>query len=497
MKAMRWKEDLYARLKAVEHAVLTSPSDENNYFPSNYEAAHDMGRWWEAALLLQATIGTEIPETTNSRMSANVRALTNHPYGLLLNDELLGGGCLNYHNLREALLTYTAFIEFRSSYWAKNCAEKLLDTINRRFFEKTLTDDEICAAVGVVVSSDTMITRPIKDIYRDEDDTPTTGRAIEGMYRYWLATHSPLALEVMRKAVAFHREHTICTDGSTPAWIKDSFHTGHNHSYLGTIRGLLLYAVEFEDEALIRAIYLTYKNSVFKYNCDETGFAPHDLALARFPDQHGDPLGDHASCADIIYIAFLLATRCGYPELLDDAEKLMRCRLFYCQSTSDTFLGAWGIFGGSYFGEGYTLDVYALITSTLCYIYKSMIEEKDDRMEIHLHFSKETAAVTVESDRDERQSTKITPHVQKQIWVHIPSWCPLERVTVTNEDGAAVPYTKAGEYLIIPEKDAVPGKTLAVSYELPVGETTVKTWKSGKTFRCSWKGDTLVHTEEI
>jgi len=38
---------------------------------------------------------------------------------------------------------------------------------------------------------------------------------------------------------------------------------------------------------------------------------------------------------------------------------------------------------------------------------------------------------------------------------------------------------------------------LEVSYELPVGETIAKTWKSGKSYRCLWKGDTLANAEEI
>jgi len=368
--------------------------------------------------------------------------------------------------------------------------------IDRYFFEKTLTCEELLEHIRVrEAQKEKMLKSP--DVYSSEIKHGTIGRAIEAFYRYWVLTGSPNALRVMQKAVDCHRQYAVCLEGNPEEWRPDPFCVNHNHSYLGTIRGLLLYAIHFEDRELIEAVHRTYHNCIRKYSCDETGFAPHDFGVEIYNDEFGDPLGDHASCADTIYIAYLLATKCGYTELLDDVEKLMRCRLFYCQNTSEENFGAWGIFGGHYFANSITLDVFALIASTLCYIYNSMIEEKEDRTYIYLHFSKETAAVTVESERDEKQHTKITPHAKKQIWIHIPSWCTAKSVAVTDDKGNAVSYTMEGEYLVLTEKVVVPGETLEVSYELPVGETIAKTWKSGKSYRCLWKGDTLANAEEI
>ena len=487
-------DDLFTRMIAAEQPVLGCVNDENQYLPSKFTPAHNLGRWWEAALELEATTGMKIPSRMERAMSLNLRAMTNNPYGLLLTEpEVFGYGDLNYHNLREALLTFSSLIQYRKSRWAPLCAEKLLDTINRRFFEKTLTDDEICAVTGEQISEDTMVVRPADDIYRDVDDTPTTGRAIEGMYRYWLQTNSPLALEVMQKAVAFHREHAICADGSTPAWMTDTYHTGHNHSYLGTVRGLLLYAIHFNDKELIESIYLTYKKSIPKYNCDETGYAPHDLALARFPDQFGDPQGDHASCTDRIYIAYLLALHCGYVELLDDVEKLIRARLFPFQVKEGAACGAWGTFC-TYFGIGDTVDVYCLIASTFCHMYRTMLPEKEDGVYVQLHFSGKTSAVTVESFRDNKQHTKITPHTQKCVYVRIPAWCPEESIKLTDEAGNAVPYSRDGIWLVISPEE---GKTVELTFDLPTYETTTSTWVSKKQFLLSWKGDALISTKEL
>lgn len=490
-------DDLFTRLTAVEQPMLHCVNEENQYLPGEYEVAHNTGRWWEAALQLAATTGMKIPARMDRAMSLNLRAMASNPYGLLLQDpEVFGGGALNYHNLREALLAYTSLIEFRNSRWARNSAEKLLDTINRRFFEKTLTDEEICKTVGVTISGDTMLTRPTEDRFHDDDDTPTTGRAIEGMYRYWLVTGSPLALQVMRKAVVFHRAHSLCPDGSTPAWMMDDFHTGHNHSYLGTIRGLLLYALHFDDKALLKSIYLTYKNSIPVYNCDETGFAPHDLGLARFPDRFGDPFGDQASCADTVYIAFLLAVQGGHPELLSDVERLIRARLFFCQITSGSACGAWGTFG-EYFGQNSTIDVFALIAVTLCRIYQDMIAEKNDGLYVYLHFSSKNALADVEVTREKYQLTRITPHIQKRILVHIPEWVPADSIRVIDTEGKAVTFEREGVYLVIPEVAVVVEKTLEVSFALPRYETTAQTWVTKKQFHLQWKGDTLLEAREM
>jgi len=368
----RLKRDMRERMVLSQTPLLACVNEENRYLPGQYETAHNIGRWWEAALLLEKTTGMKIPERMEKAMHLNLRAHTSNPYGLLLNPpEIHEKALLNYHNLREALLAYAALIEFRNSAYAKMQAERLLDTIDRRFFQNTLEDKEIVCACGIGITKDPTLERPVDDEYRNTDDTARTGRAIEGMFRYWQVSKSPKALEVMKKAVAFHRERAICADGSAPEWMKDSVHAGHNHSYLGTVRGLLLYALHFEDEELIKSVYETYRKTIRKYCCDESGFAPHDLARLRFPDQNGDPVGDHASCADTAYIAWLLSVKAGHSLLIRDFEKLMRGRLFFSQIMEGENIGAWGIYSG-YFGTGSTIDVFASISSTLARIYRDM-----------------------------------------------------------------------------------------------------------------------------
>lgn len=489
--------DLLTRLKWVEQAMISCLPEADLYLHVGYETAHNVGRWVEAALLLESKVGMVIPPKIEKAMLLHLRALTSNPYGMLLNDrEVLGGGCLNHHNLREGLLALAALIKYRNSRWAVHCGERLLDTIDRRFFAGTLTEEEMCETLGLPINEDPMITRPMDDPYREEDYTSSTGRAIEGMLRFWQLTGSKRALEVMEKAVAFHREHSLRPDGSTPEWMKSDIHVGHNHSYLGTLRGLLLYGLQFEDKALVEAVYQTYCHSIYRYNCTRSGFAPHDLGKLRFPDGLGDPFGDHASCADVAYIAFLLAGRGGHPELFDDTERLIRARLFRCQVQAGTELGAWGTYGG-YFGAGVVMDVFALIAGTLALMYRDSVAEDEQGLWIRLHFSQENELASVIAFRDTHQHLHITPKKAQTIHVRVPTWCDIATLQVTDAQGTAVPYEMRGCFAVISANAVKEGKPITLSFELPLSETVETTWISRVSYRLHWKGDEITEIEDL
>ena len=43
--------DLYPSMKTLERALIDCLKAENLYIPAGWETAHNIGRWWEAALL--------------------------------------------------------------------------------------------------------------------------------------------------------------------------------------------------------------------------------------------------------------------------------------------------------------------------------------------------------------------------------------------------------------------------------------------------------------
>ena len=491
--------DLEQSLKAVSQTVIDCLDEERNFMPcrfGNWEIAHDTGRWWEAALLLEQSVGLKIPERAERAMAINLRALTNNPFGMLMNDpEIFANQTrVNFHNPREELLALTALTKYRGSLWARRCGEKVIETVDRRFFLRNLTDDDIRRELGIGREPEGK--GKTVSPYKGKDKTGSTGRAIEGLLEFWQATGSEKAKEVLWKAVEFHRAHNLHEDGSAPDWMECQEHVGHNHSYLGTLRGLLRVAIEFGDGEMKESIYKTYKNSVRRYCVSPSGFAPHDLARLSFPDDRGDPLGDHASCADAAYIAYLLAAKCGYTELFDDTERLIRARLFRMQKENGEDFGAWGIYGG-YFGQGATIDVFCSTASTLCRIYNEMVHETDEAVCIDLHFSKDTPSVRIEARRGERQEIKAVMKVGKSLRVRLPAWCREESVRAVFEDGEACPFEKEGNYLVISRQAAGGGREINISFDLPERTTIETTWASGTQYRIFWRGDEILRHEEI
>lgn len=485
--------DLTESLKLVENKMLACVSSKTLYQPEGWEVAHNVGRWWEAALHLEEAVGWKIPQETQKMLHREIRWLMGNEWGLLLNDpEYFDEAFLNFHNLREALLSLSMLVTHRDSRWARKAGYKLLNTIDRLYFRKDLTFEEISEELDVFIKPAAMNTPTDEDPYRAFDYTTSTGRAIEGMLTFYKAIGDPLAKEVLEKAVAFHRTHTIQEDGMASPNICAGTHVGHNHSYLGTLRGLLLYAIEYNDTALAETIYHTYKNALPGMSVTYSGFAPHDLGKLRFPDNNGDPSGDHASCADVAYIAFLLATECGYPELADDTERFIRARLLRSQIKDGENRGAWGIYCG-YFGEGDVMDVYALIADTLSRIKETYLCDDGNTLTVWLQFTGKTESAKLEVSRSERTELRFTFTERRKLRVRFPAWVDRNTCSFTNAEGKPFPFDFDNAFFT-----AEPDVDLCVlSYHTPRTETVETTWVSGIRYRITWLGDDILSVEEM
>ena len=55
-----------------------------------------------------------------------------------------------------------------------------------------------------------------------------------------------------------------------------------------------------------------YDGAVQDHVINESGYTPHDLGTIRYPDEHGDPIGETASAGDVAQLALWLGT--GGPE---------------------------------------------------------------------------------------------------------------------------------------------------------------------------------------
>jgi len=346
------------------------------YFPTGgYEAAHDTGRWWDAMLRWQAATGNAIPSRQEAAMLRNIRDLASNPAALLTNTEATGSPAAklvaNPHNIRESMLAYTALVRFRHSDWARERGQLLVRTIQNALEEDGQLDyPQLVKIIGAPASSDRLM------IQRAEpkqwfDATATTGRALEAIVLFSEATGVRAAGDLADRIAAAQLKQAIGNDGRIRREFLDSQHVGHNHSYLGTLRGLLLYGLRTGRKEYVRAVLNTYRRGLFGTDISESGWTPHDLGKIRFHDEAGDPVGEHASCGDVAQLAMWLALRAGQEDLLDDVERLVRARLLPSQidePANPRRDGAWGVYYHP-FGRGAILDVFAAVLHSLADIY--------------------------------------------------------------------------------------------------------------------------------
>ena len=91
------------------NALLAMLDPDRDLMPTTgYEAAHDLGRWWDAVLRLEETVGFVIPAHLEAASLRNLERLTDNPDRLLMNRMdvpwLQEKAKINPHNFRETLL---------------------------------------------------------------------------------------------------------------------------------------------------------------------------------------------------------------------------------------------------------------------------------------------------------------------------------------------------------------------------------------------------------
>ena len=72
--------DLRLRLQMAGAGLLAMLDPEKELLPTGgYEVAHDLGRWWDAVLRLEDTIGFAIPAEMEAASLRNLQRLTDNP----------------------------------------------------------------------------------------------------------------------------------------------------------------------------------------------------------------------------------------------------------------------------------------------------------------------------------------------------------------------------------------------------------------------------------
>jgi len=497
--------NLTAVLRLAGAGLHAMPEPEHEGFITRgYEAAHDHGRWWDAALRLEATIGLPIPAATETTARENLRRLTANPDRLLCNRPdipcLRAKAKLNPHNFRETFLAYGALIRWRRSDWAHHAALTLVAAMHRALRPDGRLD---CTRLGlagqVPMTYDPSHTERPDDPWFD--GTATSGRALEALVWLHELTGEPTMLALAERIAEHHLRTSINRDGTLRAEIVAPDNVGHNHSYHGTLRGLLLYGLHTGQREFTNTVAATYRSGVRFSLVKESGWAPHDLGRLRFPNPHGDPVADPASAGDSAQLALWLARDTGAHDLWDDVERLVRARLIPTQLTAQEIAdhpaqgftardrGAWRIHGQCHAEKGCTPDVHAALIHSLCDIHAHGCSLTPGDTRINLHFDADNKQVTVHCTRKNRAHVQVVLKQPTRLRIRLPGWAPLPSVEVTL-NLAPVPWRREGGY-VMPDGGELPaGSDVRLTFDLPL-RTTEELMPSGRAYQFQWWGDEI------
>lgn len=498
--------DLRTRLEIAGEGLLAMLDSDKEFMPTcGYEVAHDLGRWWDAALRLEAAIGFPIPAELEAASLRNLHRLTDNPDRLLMNRMdvpwLKEDARINPHNFRETLLAFGALVRRRQSIWARDAALVLVQTMARILQADGRLDFTGLGSWGQVPhTQDPSHTEEKRQQWFD--GTATSGRALEAVVWLFESTGEPSVLDLAQRLAEHHLEYSTNRDGTVRAEIVAPDNVGHDHSYHGTLRGLLLFGLLTGQKEYVDVVEATYRNGVRNRIVKESGWAPHDLGKLRFPNDQGDPVGDPATAGDAAQLALWLALHAGCDDLLDDVERLVRARLLPAQMADEdmrsnperTFppreRGAWCIHGPSHAGKGCTPDVHAAVIHTLCDIHSHILTRTATELRVNLHFDAENDAVQTVNTRGQDARLAVTVKQPNNVLIRIPGWTPEPSIRLAI-DGKTRPLRRTDAFVCVPAAALKSGSTIELSHDLPQ-RSTEEEMPSGRHYRFRWKGDEIL-----
>jgi hypothetical protein len=455
---------------------------------------HNIGRWWDAMLRLEAATGFVLPARLEAAMMRHLKSCLDNPLSVCasMNTE---SSCFDEHSQREILLALAMLVRCRDSDWARQAGHRMVLALDGFIRDDGTWDRAAMTEVAATGGRFVEVTPPAPeaDLGERERDrvvlASTHGRMIEGLLEFYLATADAAALRLATRLADFHFAFSTRPDGTVPETEKYV----HTHSLFGTYRGLLMYGELTRQRAFVERIATTYSVTV-RTAVKRSGFISHDWGC--------EEKGETTSPGDLAQLALWLG-RLGYCEFLDDAERIVRARLLPSQiqqplglqpadgeaasNLDDLALGAFGgMHTHPYGGVRPTTDITAADLHTLCDIYDHVVEETALGVLVNFHVDYEDERLRITSTRDTCGRLLIEPKSAQPVAVRVPAWAPRESVVLT-ENGRAQQLSWLGPYVSVPATE--PAAPIELTYALP--EATVAEQIGDTTYALTWRGDDI------
>jgi hypothetical protein len=453
--------------------------------------AHNIGRWWDAMLRLESTIGFEIPDSIERAMVENTHRFFDnpdhiclnpdpHPFHLATKDE---GLIWDLHSLREGMLALHDLAKWRNDDWAVQTGRKMIRSVDEKLLDDGNWDLEkfdACQKRG-------------KAVIHNHSPSDTHGRLIEALVWFYDATGESEALALADRLANWHFENTTLPDGG----INPLGRVDHTHSYFGTLRGLLLFGRLTHQKRFAERVEKCYAANVPRI-VKPSGYTSHNLVVESF--------GETTSPGDAAQLALWLYQE-GYPSHLDDIERIVRARILPSQilqapeivpeandgrdphrEIGKRIIGA---FGGCtshpHGGKLAVTDVTSADVHTLCDIYANVAPQEGSTLAVMFHLDYEDDRVRIESRRAESAHLRIDCRKVGNVAVRIPQWAPSDslKYRVAGRSFRPVLIEGMAHFGRIPK-----GGVVEVEYALP--ERWTRETDLGVEYELKWRGDDVL-----
>ncbi len=463
--------------------------------------SHNVGRWWDALLRLEAATGFIIPPELEVPMLEHLKRCLDNPLKICghiqrrIAIEPDGDpiGWIDDGSQREALLALTALVRWRGLAWASELGSRMVRALDSYIPENG--DLDFYQMGAILRQAGIPLSQPVLDFYATLKGFAligNTGRTIEPLLEFYRVTGDEAALRLAERLARIHFAVSTRPDGSTP--YMEHIHT---HSLFGTYRGLLKFGLLARQQVYVERIAATYRATVRKH-VRPSGFISHDLG------KEND--GETAAPGDAAQLALWLA-QAGYPEFLDDVERIVRARILPSQITSpiglmprlddgreehtDLDRRTLGAFGGmpifTHAGKNPTTDITAADLHTLCDIYSHIVEATPLGLQVNFHFDFEDERIRILSTRGHSAHLDILMKEPQALFIRIPGWAPAGSVRL-QVDGQSIAPDWIGCFLMVPRQTGA--AQIQVEFDLPV--THLDETTDGVTYHFTWRGDEVL-----
>ena len=519
--------NLKKRMELAGQNLINMLHPEYDYLPSflilvtpdqkaerqTFFMSHNIGRWIDAMYRLEDATGIAAPQPIQEAMLRNVRAYCDNSDDLFLRPldrfPYEEGDLMCFHSLREQLGALHALAKFKNDDWARERALRMIVALDRLLLPE-----------GQWQARSTVWDIPQIKRYQEEGCTKvfwgwspnlqgSEGRLIEPLLWMHQLTGDDLALEMAGRFAKFHLEHSTRPDGD---FYSGENLAGHNHSYMGTLRGLLYFGLVTGKHEYVDAVAKTYQKAIPRI-VKQSGFTTHDL--------HRDHGGDTSSAADVVQIALWLGIHQGYSECLDDVQRLVLSRILpsqitetpslkpkradrtpgtmvlpdkhfafldYPEHVDQMIIGALGgIYGRAHGGKLCVTDVTSTVLSVLVDVYQHIVVEDEGELRINFHLDYESDSLRLSSVRKDRAHVSIDVKIKKHVLLRVPDWVPEDSIQLT-VNGQQAPLDWEGRFLRV-RQDSLPAN-IELVYDLPITKTREKV--DGTKYNITWRGDEIV-----